>query len=763
MINRIVGICLRKRFVVVMIALMLAGFGYYSWTKMAIEAYPDVGDVTAQVVTQAPGLASEEVEQQITIPLERALAGTPGLQTMRSSSTFGLSLITLIFRDGSEDYFSRQRIMDRVNQVNLPSGIQPGLDPVMGPTGEIYRYTLESDTKNLMELSEIQRWIVIPALEQVPGVVNVDNFGGFTMQYQLELDPVELERLGVGLSDVTAAINNNSSNAGGSRISRGEQGYVIRGIGLVRNLSDLGNVVVTQRKGVPILVHDLGRLTYSHQERQGILGKDNNGDTLEGIVDMLKNENASHVLQGVHAKVAELTGKLAPMGVRIVPYIDRDDLVQGTVHKVMHTVLEGVGLVCIVLILFLGSPASALIAATTIPFALASVFILMHLTNMPANLFSLGALDFGIIVDGAIVVTEAALRKREANPDVSLTQQDVLDTTLQVARPIFFATLIIITAYLPLFAFERAEAKLFSPMARTVAYALLGALVCTFTLIPGLAFAAFRRPRHIFHNRPLEGLTRGFHRALERMLARPKIAYVAGGAALIAVVLLGVTTGREFLPDLDEGALWLQVQLPSGISLDKASEMAGQLRQAAREFPEVSYAITQLGRSDDDTDPWTPSHIEAPVGLKPYSTWPKGETRAMFLSRFNARLQQMPVLSAGISQPIIDMVYDVIGGAHSPLVIRIIGDDFNELRRIGDGIVKVLNTVPGTASASIFQEPPIPQIVVDIDRGSRGAVRHQCLRHHEPDPDRGGRGSREQGLCGRPHVRCDRALPRKHP
>jgi len=718
MINRIVGLCLRKRFVVAVTTLMIAGLGYYSWTKMAVEAYPDIGDVTAQVITQAPGLASEEVEQQITIPLERTLAGTPGLQTMRSSSTFGLSLITLVFQDGAEDYFSRQRITERINQVNLPSGIQPGLDPLVGPTGEIYRYTLESDTKNLMELSEIQRWVVIPALEQVPGVVNVDNFGGFTMQYQMELDPAELERFGVGLSDVVTAITNNSSNAGGSRISRGEQGYVIRGIGLVRNLSDLGSIVVTQRKGLPILVRDLGRLTYSHQEREGILGKNNNPDTIEGIVDLLRSQNASMVLKGVHAKVAELTKQLAPMGVRIVPYIDRDALVLGTVHKVTHTVLEGVGLVCLVLILFLGSPSSALIAATTIPFALAAVFIVMHLTNMPANLFSLGALDFGIIVDGAIVVTEAVLRRREANPSAPLKEQDVLAATIQVARPIFFATLIIITAYLPLFAFERVEAKLFSPMARTVGYALLGALVCTFTLIPGLAFQAFRRPRRTFRNRPLEALTRAFGRTLERMLRRPKIAYVMGGAALILVIVLGATTGREFLPDLDEGALWLQVQLPSGISLDKASEMAGQLRRACLEFPEVSYAITQLGRSDDDTDQWTPSHIEAPVGLKPYDTWPKGETRAMFLSRLNARLQRLPVVSAGISQPIIDMVYDVIGGAHSALVMRITGDDFNELRRIGNGIVGVLNNIKGTESASIFQEPPIPQIAVDIDRAA---------------------------------------------
>ncbi len=718
MIDRIIGICLRKRLLVAVVALLLAVFGYYSWGKMSVEAYPDIGDVTAQVVTQAPGLASEEVEQQITIPLERALAGTPGLVNMRSSSTFGLSLITIIFRDGAEDYWSRQRIMDRINQVNLPSGIQPGLDPVTGAAGEIYRYTLESDSKNLMELSEIQRWTVIPALKQVAGVVDVANFGGFTRQYQVEIDPLQLQRFGVGLNDVVTAINNNSSNAGGSRISRGEQGYVIRGIGLVRTLSDLGSIVVTQRNGVPTLVRDLGKLTYSHQERQGILGKDANPDTLEGIVLMLKGENPSIVLKGIHAKVAELGKQFEPMGVRIVPYIDRDDLVQMTVHKVSSIVLEGIGLVCIVLILFLGNPRIALTAGVTIPFALVVVFIVMHLTKMPANLFSLGAIDFGIIVDGAIVVTEAILRRRENNPGAPLSEEDVFSTTTQVARPIFFATLIIITAYLPLFAFEHAEAKLFLPMAYTVGLALLGALLCTFTLIPGLAYMALRKPRPVFHNRPLEWLQGGFRRSLERMLGKPEIAYIAGAAALAAVVLLGATTGREFLPELDEGALWLQVQLPTGLSLDKASEMAGELRGTLLEFPEVSYAITQLGRNDDGTDPWTPSHIEAPVGLKPYNTWPKGETREDFLRRLNVRMKDLPGFSIGISQPIIDMVYDIIGGAHSPLVIRVIGDDFNELRRIGGDIVKVLDGIRGTAEASIFQEPPIPQIVIDIDRAA---------------------------------------------
>ncbi|SPF32188.1 Cobalt-zinc-cadmium resistance protein [Syntrophobacter sp. SbD1] len=718
MIDRIIGTCLRKRGVVVVVAILLVAFGYYAWKELTVEAYPDIGDVTAQVSTQAPGLASEEVEQEITIPLERALAGTPGLANMRSSSTFGLSLITLIFSEGAEDYWSRQRVTERVNSVTLPPGIQPGLDPVTGPAGEIYRYTLESDSKNLMELSEIQKWTVIPALKQVAGVVDVANFGGFTMQYQVDLDPVELQRFGVGLNDVVAAINNNSSNAGGSRISRGEQGYVIRGIGMVRTLGDIGAIVVTQRSGVPILVRDLGKLVYSHQEREGILGKNANPDTIEGIVLLLKYQNPSEVLKGIHAQVAELTKQLEPMGVRIVPYIDRDNLVQMTIDKVSHTVLAGILLVFVVLMIFLGNPRIALTAGVTIPFALVVLFIVMHLTKMSANLFSLGAIDFGIIVDGAIVVTDACLRKREANPAGILSEDDLFSATTQVARPIFFATLIIITAYIPLFAFTHVEAKLFLPMAYTVSLALLGALLCTFTLIPGLTFMALRKPRRVFRNRPLELLQTGFRRSLDRMLSMPKIAFIIGGGAMVAVVLLGMTTGREFLPELDEGTLWLQVQMPTGLSLDKASEMADELRRTLREFPEVSYVVTQLGRNDDGTDPWTPSHIEAPVGLKPYDTWPKGETRVDFLRRLNARLKQLPGFSIGISQPIIDMVYDIIGGAHSPLVIRIYGDDFNELRRMGGEIIKVLDGIQGTAEASIFQEPPIPQIVIDIDRAA---------------------------------------------
>jgi heavy metal efflux system protein len=717
MIDQFVGICLQRRVAVFVLAALLAAYGVYAWETLSVEAYPELGDVAAQVTTQMPGLAAEEIEQLITVPLERQINGTPGLLLMRSSSTFGLSLITVLFRDGFEDYWARQRLIERINQAVLPAGAAPALDPVAGPGGEIFRYTLESDTKNLQELSEIQRWTVIPGLKSVPGVVEDSNFGGFTSEYQLDLDPKQLQRFGLGITDVIDAINSNNANAGGGRVSRGDQSYVIRGVGLIHTLQEIGSIVVTQVNGAPVLVRDLGRTTLSHQEREGILGKDQNPDTIEGIVLMLKYQNPSQTLRGVHAKVAELNAKLAPDGVRIVPYSDRDDLVRATIAKVGQTILEGITLVFLILIIFLGSPRSAFVVAVSIPMALVSVFSLLDLTHVSANLLSLGAIDFGILVDGAIVVTEAVLRRREAMPDEELSESEAKAATLQVTRPIFFASLIIITAYLPLFSFERAEAKLFTPMAYTMGYALFGALLTALALVPGLAYLAFRKPGRVYQNRWLERLTVQYDRVLAACIDQPRIIYGVVIFALFAVGALGAAVGRDFLPDLDEGALWLQVQMPTGLGLNKASDMASDLRRAILKYPEVSYVVTQTGRNDDGTDSWTMSHIEAPVGLRPYDTWPGSESKKQFVDRLSADLaKSLPGYSIGISQPIIDGVNDMLGGAHSPLVAKIYGDDLDELRRIGRQIVEVLYSIEGTSSASIFQEPPIPQMEIKLDR-----------------------------------------------
>ena len=718
MIDWLVVFALRKRLVAAMICIFAAIYGYYCWTQLSIDAYPDVADTSSQVVTQAPGLAAEEVEQQVTIPLERELNGTPGLAMMRSRSTFGLSLITLIFRDGIEDYWSRQRIMERIQGVTLPPGLSPGLDPLSSPTGLILYYTLESDTKNLRELSEIQHWTVIPSLKQVPGVADVANFGGVTTQFQLELDPQQLIRFAISLKNVTDAINANSANAGGSVLNRGELGYVIRGIGLVQTLDDLGHIVVTQHNGTPVFVRDLGKLKFANQERHGIVGKDDMNDVVEGTVLLLRGENPSRVLDGVHAKIAELNARLKADNVQIVPYLDRSTLVDATVNKVSRTTLEGIGLVLLILIVFLGSPRSALIIGITIPFAVVAAFILMHHTKVSANLLSLGAIDFGIIVDGAIVMLEAILRRREANPDQPLTEADVRDAARQVARPIFFATAVIITTYLPLFAFNRIEAKLFFPLAYAVGYSQFAALAFALLVVPGLAYLAYRRPRRMFHNPILHRLEQLYRRALHSSLRRPSIVYLVSAGAAVAIVILGATVWREFLPELDEGSLWLHAELPPGISLQKAREMVADLRRVLNNMPEVSGVVSHTGRNDDGTDPWTPAHMEAAVGLTPYTTWPAGESKQDLIRRMTVLLNQLAGFEIAFSQPIIDSVRDKVFDPHSSLAIKIFGDDFGELKRIGKDIVGVLNNTHGVSDAATDQYGQLPQISIRVDRAA---------------------------------------------
>src|SRR5215467_3764219 len=710
MIDRIVRIALQKRLVVAMICVFAAVYGYYCWTGLAVEAYPDIADVSAQVVTQAPGLAAEEVEQQITIPLERELNGAPGMLLMRSKSTFGLSLITLVFRDGVDDYWARQRIMERIAGVQIPPEANPGLDPLTSPIGEIYRYTLQSSFRDQ------QDWVVIPRLKQAPGVADITNFGGETTQFQLIVEPAKLAQYNVSLTQVITAIQANNANAGGSIVVRGEQGYVVRGIGLIRSLQDLGNIVILAKGGTPVYVKNLGVLRLGALERRGVLGKDRNPDTVSGIVLLLKGSNPSQVLEGVHAEVEALNSGILPPDTKLVPYSDRTDLVETTVHRVSQTLLEGMGLVLLVLVLFLGSASGALMVAITVPFSLLFAFICMRFTHIPANLLSLGAIDFGIIVDAAIVIMENILRHREENPDIPLAEEHARTSAIHVARPIFFATLIIITAYIPLFAFQRVEKKLFSPMAYVVGYSLLGALLMALAIIPGLALVVYKRPRKPFENPVLGWLTRRYTLAVHHLTHRPLLAIVPAALAMALAMVLAVGIGKEFLPYLDEGTIWLQVQLPPGISLEKAASMADELRAATLEFREISTIVTQLGRNDDGTDPWTPSHIESFVGLKPYDSWANHGDKAELIRRLAERYAKIPGATVGFSQPMIDGVNDKISGAHSDLVVKVFGHEFRETRRIAEELVNVLEAIPGASDVTIDQEPPLPQIQVKVDR-----------------------------------------------
>lgn len=718
--KKLLTISIQKRWLMLALFFLLGFFGYYSWTRLSIEAYPDIADVTSQVVTQVPGLAAEEVEQQITIPLERSLNGLPGMHVMRSKSTFGLSIITIVFDDGIDDYWARQRIQERLTDVELPYGAQPGLDPLTSPIGEVYRYIIESNSHSLRELTDLQKFVIIPRIKQVSGIADVTNFGGITTQFQIELDPHKLEQYGLSLSEVTETISKNNVSAGGSMLPRGNLAYVIRGIGLVKDLDDLGKIVVKTQNGVPVFLNDVGTLKYGNLERKGVLSytdrKRDYSESVEGIVLLLRGQNPSEVLEGVHEAIEELNNETLPPGVKILPFLDRTDLVKTTLTTVSHTLTEGIVLVIIVLIVFLGSWRGALLVAITIPLSLLFAFILMHFTNIPANLLSLGAIDFGIIVDGAIVMLETILKKREENSEETLEEKTITQRVIEVAKPIFFSTIIIITAYLPLFAFERVEKKLFTPMAFTVGYALLGALAVALLLIPGLAYVIYRKPQKIYHNKWLEKLSTAYGKSIEKIMQTPKRVLIPIMIVLVSAGILSWHVGKDFLPELDEGSIWLQVQLPPGISLAKSKEMSDTLRARTLKHPEITYMMVQAGRNDDGTDPWTASHFEVSVGIKPYSEWPSGKTKADLIKELAADYKDMPGFTVGFSQPMIDGVMDKISGAHSELVVKVYGEDFKETRRIADNILSTLHTIPGSADLAIDQEPPLPQLQIIANR-----------------------------------------------
>ncbi|MDE6436291.1 MAG: CusA/CzcA family heavy metal efflux RND transporter [Muribaculaceae bacterium] len=718
--KRYISSAIHKRGLIFAVFALAALIGVFCWNRLAIDAYPDIADVTVQVVTQVPGLAAEEIEQQISIPIERALNGMPSTKVLRSKNTFGLSTVIVVFEDGVDDYWARQQIQARLSEVELPYDAAPELNPLTSPTGEIYRYILESDNHSLRELTDLHKWVIIPRLKQVVGVADVSNYGGITTQFQIELDPYKMEQYGVSLGEVAEKIEANNMSAGGSMLSHGDLSYVIRGIGLITGLEDLGRIVVKSENGVPVYLADLGEVKYGNLERKGVFGfTDANTDItdgVEGIVQMLRYQNPSEVLEGVKAAVDELNNGGLPEGVRIRQFMDRTELVDTTLHTVSHTLLEGMLLVLVVLIVFLGSWRGAVLVAITIPVSLLIAFILMKLTDIPANLLSLGAIDFGILVDGAIVMMETILKKRESNHDAPLEEENIIKRAAAVARPILFSTLIIITAYLPLFAFEHIESKLFTPMAYTVGYALVGALVVAIFLIPGLAFLAYRRPQVIRKNKWLEKLTAAYTRQISALLDRPRRIWVPLAAILVGAGILTATVGKDFLPPLDEGSIWIQVQLPPGISLEQSKRMGNELREVISQFDEVSYVMTQVGRDDEGAEAFSLSHVECGVGLKPYSTWKSGRTKAQLVEAMDAELRKIPGIDLGFSQPIIDMVMDQIAGAHSDLALKIYGDDLTETRHLADKIADLLATIPGATDVAVDQEPPLPQLQVVVDR-----------------------------------------------
>lgn len=722
MINRIVNWALDHRVLMSVIFGALCGIGVIAWNGLSIDAYPDISDTTVQIVTQVPGLATEEIEQQITIPVERAVAGIPDVNILRSKNSFGISTVILVFDDKVDDYWARQRVTERLSGLELPYDAVPELNPLTAPTGEIYRYVLKSTDglHDLRSLTDIHKWTVIPYLRKIQGIADVSNYGGITTQYQIELSPDKLTEYGVSLSDVVEKIEQNNINAGGSLLSEGSLGYVVRGIGLVSDLNALGDIVVKSANGIPVYLKDLGELKYGNLERKGVLGYVDDecayDDAVEGIVQMLRGENPSDVLKNVHQAVDELNNGILPKGVEIHPFLDRTHLVNQTLNTVSHTLLVGMLLVIVILFVFLGNLRGAVIVAVTIPISLLIAFILMKLTGMPANLLSLGAIDFGILVDGSIVMMETILKKRERYPDEELTVDQVKKRAKDVARSIFFSTIIIITAYMPLFAFEHIERRLFTPMAYTVGYALLGALLTALLLTPTLSYVAYHMPRKMHRNRWLEKLTTWYTGVTERILDETRLVTSVLSITFIGAVVLSITVGKDFLPTLDEGAIWVQVQLPSGLSIEQSKQMADEMRNRLKAFDETSYVMTQLGRDDEGAECFSLSHIEVGVGLKPYNSWKSKRTKAELVAAMSDTINTMPGYTAGFSQPIIDMVMDQIAGTHSDLALKIYSDDLEKTRTIADQIVNLLSKIPGAGDVAIDQEPPSPQLQISIDR-----------------------------------------------
>jgi cobalt-zinc-cadmium resistance protein CzcA len=710
---------LEQRFFTLVGAILLVGAGLWAFRQLKIEAYPDISDPGVDVITIAPGLAAEEVEQQVTIPIERALNNTPGVLNRRSRTIFGLSLVQLTFEHTMDTYRARQLVIERLREVQLPEGLQPALGPMATPIGEMFRYAVEAPHLDEMQLRELQDWVIAPRLLQVAGVADVVPFGGLVKQYQIQVDPFLLEKYRLTLTDIAEAVAASNQNAGGALLDNRQQSLAVRGVGLLRSVEDIENSVVSEARGVPIYVKDLGRVTVGAAPRTGIFGLNERTGGVEGIVLMRRGENPSEVLKLVHQAVEELERTRLPAGVSLRTIYDRTELVGNTLRTVSRTLAEGLLVVTLVLVFFLGSVRAAILTALTIPLSLLFGFICMHLAGVPANLLSLGAIDFGIIVDGSLVMVEHILHRMRERKESGQPLLAIRDAAFEMESSIFFSMLIIISAYLPLFTLERVERRLFTPMAFTVCAALLGALLITMTLVPTLATYLFRNGSHTWENPLIVKLAGLYRRTLEIVVRVPALVLGATAAAVAAAVLLALGLGTEFLPQLDEGTVWVRLNLPPGTSLEKSARVAELVRSEVRQLDGVRDVASQAGRNDAGTDPFGPNRIEFLMTLKPYSEWPPGRTRAMLVQDL-ARLfaEQVPGATYNITQPIIDTVTEAVTGSSADLAILFTGPDLDTLRKLAAQALDIVRRVPGAADTSIEQEDRQPQLMIEVNRSA---------------------------------------------
>ncbi|HEX3483323.1 MAG TPA: CusA/CzcA family heavy metal efflux RND transporter [Kofleriaceae bacterium] len=723
MLKHVIDLCVSRRLAVVAFTLGIAVYGFTAYQDTPIEAFPDVTNYQINVITKAPGLAPEEVEKQITLPLERALNGTPGMISMRSESQFGLSLIYQTFDDDVDAFKARALVTERVTAAagDLPPGASAELAPEYTPLGEIYQYRLTSDRHSLHELRSEQEWVLATQFRQVPGVADVVGFGGFLPELHVEVDPARLLAYGLTLPDVRTALARSNVNVGGGFLRHGDQEMVVRGVGYLGSASDIQNIVLTSKAGTPVTVGDVARVLLSNVPRRGAAGLDGTREIIEGFVLLRRGENPSLVLDGVHAKVAELNAKILPRGMRIEPFYDRTTLVEHTLGTVHHNLLFGGLLILGVVWLFLRTIRGSLIVASVIPIALLAAFIGLRAIHLPANLISMGAIDFGILVDGAVILVENVIHiARERRPS---SRRDMLGivghAAFDVSRPTFYSMAIIIAALIPVFTLQRVEGRIFRPLALTYTFALVGALVLALTLVPALCAAALG-PRDAAARDPrsIEWLRAGYRRAIRAILARRWIALAIAAGLVVGGALGARRLGLEFLPELDEGDLVIFVEMPPSVALARGSDILLDVRRRLLAFPEVAATLSEQGHPEDGTDDEGVNMSETFVRLKPEDQWRHGLTRDALVEQMRASLTQIPGVQYNFSQPIKDNVEEAVSGVRGKVVLKIFGNDLEKMRSSLEAARAALAGVPGIVDLDLYRDSMVPQLQIVLDRAA---------------------------------------------
>jgi heavy metal efflux system protein len=716
--NRIVASSLRQGFLVILMTLVLIGAGSRSLDRLPVDAYPDLSPPIVELITQWPGHAAEEVERLITVPVELQMNGIPQMTTIRSISLYGLSDVIMTFENGTEKYFARQQAFNRVGDVNLPSGVTPSMSPLSSPSGLIYRYVLQSADRSPMELKTFEDWVVEPQYKSVPGVADDSGFGGGTMQYQVMLDPARIASVGLSVTQVQAALGANNSNGGGGFYTQGGQFYYVRGLGRLSTLEDIGNVVLAVHDGTPVLVKDVGHVVIGIAPRLGEFGYEKQDDAVEGVILLLTGEKTQDVLKRVEAKTKQLNEEILPKDVKVLPFYDRSDLVELTTQTVERNLLRGMLLVIVVLIFFLYNVRTGLIVAATIPLALLFAFVCLDLQNASANLLSIGAVDFGILVDAAVVMVENIYRHVAARRDNSISiAQIVTQAAAEVDRPLFYSVAVIVASFLPIYVLAGASGTLFKPMADTMVFALIGSLIVTLTLLPVLCAWFMRKGLKERRNALFESIKSIYTRGLDFCLAHLWGTVIASVILLAASLLLIPRIGAEFMPHLDEGALWVRATMPYTISFDESASITPKVRDVLRSFPEVTTVASELGRPDDGTDPTGFFNVEFFVGLKPYSQWTGSyRTKAALTQAINEKLAGFPGVNFNYTQPAEDAVDEAETGLKSALAVKVFGSNLDTLEQKGRAIKQILEQVRGIREVTLVQELGQPSLTININR-----------------------------------------------